>query len=145
MGLDMYLTKEIYVGAQYKHNNVKAVIEIESSGQKVKVNPSKVKSVIEEAGSWRKANQIHKFFVDELQKGKDDCEKYYAPYEKLSELKLLCEKVLETKDHSLLPPEAGFFFGSTDADEWYFKQVQETIDIIEDLDPDGDYYYQASW
>lgn len=28
MGLDMYLTKRIYIGAQYRHNNVKGVINL---------------------------------------------------------------------------------------------------------------------
>jgi hypothetical protein len=29
------------------------------------------------------------------------------------------------KAHELLPTRAGFFFGSTDYDEWYFKDVED--------------------
>ena len=40
-----------------------------------------------------------------------------------------CEKVL--KDHSkakeLLPTRGGFFFGSTDYDEWYFSNVKDCL------------------
>lgn len=40
-----------------------------------------------------------------------------------------CERVL--KDHklanTLLPTQSGFFFGSTDYDEWYFKDVKNCL------------------
>lgn len=45
---------------------------------------------------WRKANHIHAWFVDNVQKGDDDCGKYFVPWEKLEELKSVCAKVLES-------------------------------------------------
>ena len=36
-----------------------------------------------EAGYWRKANQIHKWFVENVQEGKDDCGEYYVSREQL--------------------------------------------------------------
>jgi hypothetical protein len=48
----------------------------------------------------------------------------------------------------LLPTQSGFFFGSTDYDEYYLKHVQDTIDIIEPLLKEGgsgEYEYVASW
>lgn len=54
--------------------------------------------------------------------------------------------------HTLLPTQAGFFFGSTDYDEHYMAYVQETVDQLEPLlveikegDGDGSFYYQSSW
>jgi hypothetical protein len=47
-----------------------------------------------------------------------------------------------------LAPTAGFFFGSTDKDEWYYKDVEYTVDMINSLlanDGEWDYYYRASW
>ena len=49
-----------------------------------------------------------------------------------------------------LAPINGFFFGSTEKDEWYYGQLDYTVDTINSLlanDTDGElsYYYQASW
>lgn len=47
----------------------------------------------------------------------------------------------------LLPPQPGFFFGSTDLDEYYIHDLQLTKDILERAlaFEGGDYYYRASW
>ena len=39
----------------------------------------------EEVGYWRKANQIHKWFVDNVQDGVDDCGEYKVTKEQLIE------------------------------------------------------------
>jgi hypothetical protein len=47
-----------------------------------------------------------------------------------------------------LAPTAGFFFGSTEKDEWYYNDLMETIDIIDKALALGDGWqviYQASW
>lgn len=147
MGLDMYLEKQIYVGAQYDHKNVHAKIEIISGSKKLKIDPKKILHITEAAGYWRKSNQIHKWFVDNAQKGVDDCKHYYVSYEQLLQLKKLCEEVLLSKDASKLPPEKGFFFGGTEIDEYYWQDLKDTIEIIEKLEPDTEcsYYYHSSW
>ena len=64
MGLDMYLYKKTYV-KHWEHNgdnNYK--VEVSKAGQPVKIDPKKVTYIVEEAGYWRKANHIHKYFVD---------------------------------------------------------------------------------
>lgn len=47
----------------------------------------------------------------------------------------------------LLPTTAGFFFGGTDYDEWYYKDIENTRDIINEClnMPGGEYEYQSSW
>ena len=46
----------------------------------------------------------------------------------------------------LLPSASGFFFGSTDYDEYYLQDILDTIKILEPLlKEEGDYYYRASW
>lgn len=79
---------------------------------------------------WRKANAIHNWFVTNVQKGEDDCDTYNVSVEQLVELKNLCVKAQNTKDPNLLPPREGFFFGSTDIDEWYWESIQDTIEQI---------------
>ena len=99
---------------------------------------------------WRKANQIHAWFVREIQGGEDNCGEYYVPQEKLRELLALCKHALENKDPSLLPPQAGFFFGGTDIDEWYWNDINNTISQLERIFalPQMDqlsFYYNSSW
>ena len=39
--------------------------------------------------TWRKANAIHKFFVDEVQNGHDNCERHWVSLENLKEGKYI--------------------------------------------------------
>src|SRR3982751_6350886 len=136
MGLDMYLSKKIYLGANYEHNNVQGKIELTQGkdNKPVSINLKKVTYIIESAAYWRKANAIHNWFVENVQDGTDDCGYYYAEASKLKELIAECKKVLASKDNAaeLLPTTSGFFFGGTDYDEWYFQSMEDTIQQLEE-------------
>lgn len=114
------------------------------------------RSIWKEIGYWRKANHIHKWFVDCVQDGEDDCEKYEVTKSNLLDLKAVCEEVLslkgkdEGKIEEILPTESGFFFGSTSYDEYYFSEVEGTIKIINEVLETTDFekelvVYQSSW
>ena len=50
----------------------------------------------------------------------------------------------------LLPTTSGFFFGGTDYDEWYYKDVEYTAETIEKILETTDFekemiYYSSSW
>lgn len=101
---------------------------------------------------WRKANAIHKYFVDKCADGKDECQDIYVPHEDLVKLKELCEKVLDDKSlaRELLPSQSGFFFGSTEYDEYYYQDLEDTIKQISRVitkaeDNNWGIYYHASW
>lgn len=99
---------------------------------------------------WRKANQIHKWFVDNVQNGEDNCESYYVSHEQILELLTTARQCLFTKDPSLLPPQGGFFFGGTDIDEWYWNDIKNTINQLKRVSelPEFDklsFSYQSSW
>lgn len=161
MGLDMYLNKKRYVG--YVNNTE---VEVTYTGWNNEVTTSHYKNVnyiIQEVGYWRKANQIHKWFVDNCCNGEDDCSPHYFPFEKLLELKELCQKVLNAMNsehltdgekaeicEELLPTCTGFFFGTYEYDDWYKKDLEQTVQIIENVEKDFDkcndsLYYEASW
>lgn len=93
MGLDMYLTKRTYIGANYKHRKVVATIAITKDGEPVNIDPKKVSSIEEHVGYWRKANHIHKWFVDNVQDGVDECQNSEVSKAQLKELLELCKKV----------------------------------------------------
>ena len=157
MGLDMYLSKRTYLGANYEHRNVKVNLEVHKEGKKVDIgiNPKKATYIEEEAIYWRKANAIHQWFVDNCQDGVDDCKEADVELEDLIKLRNLCKRV--TNDNSLakelLPTHSGFFFGSTDYDEWYFKDIEETYEMLDELinnhkEAPGfyvSYSYTSSW
>jgi hypothetical protein len=107
-------------------------------------------SVSVNAAYWRKVNAVHKWFVDNVQNGEDDCGEYYVSHDKLQELLATCRAAYSAKDPSELPPSAGFFFGTYDIDEWYWNGIKSTITQLSKLTelPDFDnlsFYYQSSW
>ncbi len=150
MGLDMYLKAEKYLSnydfrpeEKVTNNAVKAAVGLDEYDS---VDSSVTVSVT--VGYWRKANQIHKWFVDNCQDGVDECQDAYVSRDNLIELLEICNKALETKDASLLPPASGFFFGSTDIDEWYWQDLEQTKFILNkalSLDESWDFNYRSSW
>jgi len=149
MGIDMYFTKRLYVGAEYEHRNVKGSIEITVNDEPLSVNFGRVSYIEERAGYWRKANAIHAWFVANVQDGKDDCGDYEVSVKDMEKLLAVVNEVLADhgKAPKLLPTQDGFFFGGTEYDEYYFADLRETKTILENAlaDNKGDYYYHSSW
>ncbi len=146
MGLDMYLTRHIWIGGEYEHRHVTGTVDLDIGVEPLSIAPENISQIISRVGYWRKANQIHAWFVREVQDGVDECQETPVSWETLQELKALCEKALETKDATLLPPHEGFFFGVTEINKGYWEDITYTVDILSKLDDvDGDYYYHSSW
>ena len=82
---------------------------------------------------WRKANNIHKWFVDNVQHGEDDCGTYDVSIKRLKELRDNCETAIAKKDETILPPCEGFFFGSAEYDEWMWEDVEYTKEMLDFL------------
>ena len=154
MGLDMYLEKRTYVQNwnHMKPEELHKVIVKKNGKVRKDIKPERITYVIEQMGYWRKANQIHEWFVQNCQNGEDNCQSAYVGREQLQELRNICEKI--QANHSLaeelLPTQSGFFFGATDYNESYYQDIDDTIKILndclgEDAKPDGDFYYQSSW
>lgn len=152
MGLDMYLSRKRYI-KQWDHisPDKQYAVTLTRGGKPIQlVNPS---YLTEEIMYWRKANHIHKWFVDNVQGGRDECQESICFVDDLKKLVSLCERVLA--DHSLapalLPTQSGFFFGGTEYDEYYFEDLKETVDklkpVIQEEATDEwlDFIYQSSW
>ena len=108
----------------------------------------RVQEITWELAYWRKVNHIHQWFVDNVQKGEDDCGNYWVDRDKLIQLKELCEKTVKEKTMNYLPPQGGFFFGATDDMEYYLEQTQYTIDVINKvlkMPKNIDIHYSSSW
>lgn len=153
MGLDMYLNGKKYV-EDWAHNFKDNVIPEDTPTKQIQKLAGlglPVTYVEVKVGYWRKANQIHKWFVDNVQNGEDTCNPYSVEREQLAELRQVCLDVLANHDKAeeLLPTGSGFFFGDYDYDEWYFANLKDTVSIIDQcLHPsnaDLYYKYQSSW
>ena len=251
MGLDMNLYKRTHIGGYGGKKGT--LIFRDENGDEAEIEQGKYGITLEkDVAYWRKANQIHNWFVEHNGDGIDECQNIYVEIEDLKELLNLCEEVkrkikkgrgliaggttsnsrknhkiflvkpdsdniaeitkfevigesesdklkvgdwyIDTEDNSpaftsgetnygvktsngwtqlytfgetiknadeiaeLLPTQEGFFFGSTDFDEYYLDDINNTIEIlnnvIEDYNEsvasginkyDIDYVYRASW
>jgi|SRR6056297_1531422 len=154
MGLDMYVTAKRYLW-DFGENNDKDAAE--SIGKLFpEITGYRVKQVEVEAMYWRKANAIHRWFVDNVQDGVDECQETWIDPQKLYELRDVCSAVLADRSQAatLLPSQSGFFFGGTDYDDYYFDDVEATLkwlngllvkDTFDEKFKKWDFYYQASW
>lgn len=149
MGLDMYLNKKTYVQYWEHNGDNNYEVTVTKAGKPASIDGRKVKYVIEEAGYWRKQNNIHQWFVNNVQDGVDNCGEYYVSAEKLRELLALCKAVQNQPAvaEALLPTASGFFFGGTEYDEWYMQGIDYTIQTLNEAlaDKNGEYYYNSSW
>lgn len=146
----MYLNRKIYIGGNYEHNKVAGTIYITQDGVPINVDLKKVTYIIEQVAYWRKANQIHAWFVKNVQDGIDKCQESYVTIDQLRRLLRDVNDVLENRDLAMeiLPTQSGFFFGGTGIDAYYFEDLEYTRKVLEEIisnDQSYDYYYQSSW
>jgi hypothetical protein len=155
MGLDMYLNARAYVSnydfskAQERktYTDMVKVLGLEKAASKDSSFATLEVCVI----YWRKANSIHNWFVENVQDNQDDCGSYYVEREKLIELRDACISVIERKEspEDVLPPKEGFFFGPTEINDWYFEDLERTVNeinrVLSSIPDNVDLYYHSSW
>ena len=176
MGLDMYLTAKQSI-CKYDEDLSKVEKVSKIFPEMFKYGNLDTVEIGFEVGYWRKSNQIHKWFVDNCQEGEDDARDAKVSRDDLIKLKETCEKVQkilseqkkqkvvlvekftkEEYEHNvftdteeiegLLPTASGFFFGSTEYDEYYENDLELTIEIINkclELPEKWSFEYHSSW
>ena len=118
--------------------NSKLINELEA--EKEKINPWN------EVAYFRKVNFLIPFFGYEENCSNIEIDKY-----QVEDLIEACKEVLANHDKAsfLLPTQTGFFFGSTDYDDWYFDDVQNVKEkfeeILADFDRDEDILLMHCW
>ena len=92
----MYASRRLYVKQwEYQRPNERYKVQIELAGKPVKgIRESGISYVEEEVMCWHKANHIHAWFVDNVQRGQDDCKPYYVDEDQLEELLNVCHEVI---------------------------------------------------
>lgn len=114
--------------------------------------PDNIWEVAEEVFYWRKANQIHNWFVENIQRGQDNKSKNEVSKEQLIQLQKLVNEVIEnnSKAEELLPGLEGFFYGDAEYNDRYFNQLKETKEGLQKVIDETDFnsyklIYHSSW
>ena len=155
MGLDMYLSAKRYMSKYFDKADIERIEEVNDIFGVTGIEDGDygAQEVKFRVAYWRKANAIHDWFVQNVQEGVDECQEAWVSREQLQELVDICKQVLENpkKAKDLLPTRSGFFFGSTEYDEWYKQDLTYTVERLEKIladpafDKGVDFYYQSSW
>jgi len=156
MGLDMYLYAKQFVASsvyskEEECKKVKSIARLMKGTKFLNDEFLQFAEVKLQIAYWRKANQIHKYFVDKCGDGKDDCQDMYVNPDHLKDLLWRCETVLKDRSRAgeLLPPQSGFFFGSTEVDEYYYDDLERTVPVLQNIlknAPESwEFEYKASW
>lgn len=130
MGLDMYLRAQKYVsGYRFQReqgdpevNEFDRLVDLFGMGEFV-TDDSPAAYVEFTIGYWRKANQIHSWFVEHVQGGVDECQEAHVSREQLSALREACLRVLASSE--LVP-------GSVHAGTVYDAEHPKGAVIMED-------------
>ena len=147
MGLDMYLRKKYYIGGEYEHRKVSGRATVVFGSLKNPKTKKPVRLVLPAASVseisvnvcyWRKANAIHNWVVENVQNGNDDCGNYELDSKTLEELLGDVDETLKQKgkpkpEITDLKPKAGFFFGSTEIDEWYWEELERASASLREI------------
>lgn len=125
----MYLAKKLYVkNWEHMKPSEKHTVSVKHGRSLRKdINAKRISYVQEEVMYWRKANQIHNWFVKHVQGGNDDCKDYYVTREQLQELVDTCKKVLDAS--KLVPGTVrnGYTFDA-DGKKKYFEEQGKVIE-----------------
>ncbi|WP_349550087.1 hypothetical protein [Leuconostoc pseudomesenteroides] len=100
--------------------------------------------------SWRKANQIRQWFVSHFDQDADAQVRISFNEETIEALIAEIEIVLKKPELApqLMPTSDGFFFGSTDYDTYYFDELKDTLQYLNndfEYDPDNEQLIYTEW
>ena len=165
MGLDMYL----YAVPKINRMNFMEVLAAETNLTRIKKEDRELyqslkshivkckefgqvdPSLVIELAYWRKANQIHNWFVENVQNGQDNCMPYEVSRAQVQNLYNCCQEVLTKQNgYKVLPTKPGFYFGSIEYDRFYYMDVEQTCNIAADILETYDFnsyhlIYNSSW
>ena len=136
MGLDMYLKKRVY---QYRKADGTLTHDFKAC-KFDRFGRSNGTEVSTQAAYWRKANHIHKWFVENVCDGKDDCHEYYCDKDKLVELRGICIDILKTLQGQVITVPKGKV-------EDYKESFdgKEPTEVRIDVDSISDWYDQLTY
>ena len=157
MGLDMYFYLRKWESKGHWDDDQSKVLDYDDALKELEKDiyerNFKSTETSYQVGYFRKFNALHNYIVNEFAKGVDECQKIYLDITDIKDLIQTLKSITKDNASQVLPTQSGFFFGSLEYDEWYFKDVEYAIELFEkvlkvlETDNKGkwDFYYQASW
>lgn len=163
MGLDMCLYVKKYESCcswsgDYEKKKVGFYPEeLKEIGEQIDKNNFMSKETLYQVAYWRKSNMIHRYFIERCADGQDDCSPVYVQLKDIKDLVQLCRDVIAHPEDGpeKLPTTGGFFFGSTDYEDWYLRDLEYTVEILKPVisfmeerkekGEDWSLEYHASW
>ena len=124
MGLDQYITiRHKSTNAAYtKFNNYWNLSDEERAGKREPKDPAADLII----GYFRKHHSIHKWFVNNIQNGNDDCGRYEIQLKDIENLKELCEEILSHVTKEKREPK--FYTGSDGEQHEVWQMDKYTVD-----------------
>lgn len=142
MGLDMYLKR----GKKIPKKSNRQLVDLANKYSWLKESdldrvPTNIKDYLQkgvseysgvhydlttEVGYWRKANEIHEWFVQHIQNGVDECNTYIVPKVALQALLSDCKKVLASSELKVVGQRTVKDFDNEKNDF-----VEKTVDVLE--------------
>ena len=150
MGLDMYMSANRWLlGESYGKPIDQMSYEIVTTSlglTQIDIDklPRKNATVSITVGYWRKAHDIHQWFVDNVQNGEDNCAQYDVSRTELIELKEAIQRVLADPDQYHTEFSSNYDWDSDV--EAVFTRTWANIDLW--LSPtynNFDFQYSSSW
>ena len=159
MGLDMYIykvkkthhtLKELHALEEEADPNNEACAEFKPLECPYPDTHPDYYSIFHKVAYWRKFNALHAWFVTHVQLGIDNCGFYEIYEDTLRDALEVLEAAYAHKNAKLLPPTQGFFWGSTEVDDYYWYKVSESISTFSHLIDQTDWsthrlFYTSSW
>jgi hypothetical protein len=141
MGLDMSLMAKRYLN----HSSESAELDKIANAFLDLPSGYEIRCIEVEAVYWRRAWPIHRWFVENIQDGEDDCAGYHVSHSKLQILLNLVREILLTGDVTLLPPTKG----GTEADDVYWYLLESTEEqltkVLQNFNGNWYFKYRSSW
>lgn len=148
MGLNQYITiRHKSTNAAYaKFNNYWRLSDEERAGKRQPKDPAKDLII----GYFSKHHSIHKWFVNNIQNGVDDCGRYEIQLKDIENLKELCEEILSHVTKEKREPKFCIDFNGEQHEIWQLDNYtvdEEGKNIIDeklpsyDMDYSDDYFY----
>ena len=159
MGLDMYIFKvkktkhtidELHELDREPNPNDPKIVEFLPLDQPYPDTFKDYYTIFKKVAYWRKFNALHNWFVTHVQVGIDNCAHYELDKDVLIDLLETLLNAKSENDPSEMMPVSGFFFGSTDVDEYYWEHIEKAIDEISNLIDNTNWdkerlFYTSSW
>ena len=150
MGLDMYLYAKKFIWTDFQKQEQQLTefaenpltLDLVEAG----ITKPKIRYITIEAAYWRKAHEIHQWFVQNVQDNIDECQIYDVELDQLIQLKEICQNIILIP--SAAPQLLPLSYVNSGYDDWYFQQLKQTVQQIEECEKypqSWQFQYRASW